>query len=212
MLTPSLHQLVPLLISGTIFKYLLETHFLSSSNLFPISCISVSLNYNFILLFIISSLLSFSRLFFIQIFLTIFSIFKGYLSISSRILMETPGFPSFVEKLSSEQVLFPAIHRADSASPTKRKVLFHSERVERWKRQKIQRNSNARCLRYQRAMVPSTARWKNNIVVVNINKLNLLLNRKSLTAPRWFCSLGIVLPWGPETDKEKHRNKIMAGK
>ena len=129
MLTPSPHQLVPVLISG--IKNLLEAHFLSSSNLFPISCISVSLNYNFILLFILSSILSFSRLFFIQIFLTIFSIFKGYLSISSRILMETPGFPSFVEKLSSEQVLFPAIHRADSASPTKRKVLFHSERVER---------------------------------------------------------------------------------
>ena len=186
MLTPSPHQLVPLLISGTIFKNLLETHFLSSSNLFPISCISVSLNYNFILLFILSSILSFSRLFFIQIFLTIFSIFKGYLSISSRILMETPGFPSFVEKLSSEQVLFPAIHRADSASPTKRKVLFHSERVERRKRQKIQRISNARCLRYQRAMAPSTVRWKNNKVVanININKLNLLLNRKLLTAPR----------------------------
>ena len=133
MLTPSPHQLVPLLISGTFSENLLETHFLSSSNLFPISCISVSLNYNFILVFIISSLLSFSRLFFIQIFLTIFSIFKGYLSISSRILMETPGFPSFVEKLSSEQVLFPAIHRADSASPTKRKVLFHSERVEKAK-------------------------------------------------------------------------------
>ena len=130
MLTPSPHQLVPLLISGTIFKNLLETHFLSSSNLFPISCISVSLNYNFIIL-LYSLLFSLSLDFFIQIFLTIFSIFKGYLSISSRILMETPGFPSFVEKLSSEQVLFPAIHRADSASPTKRKVLFHSERVER---------------------------------------------------------------------------------
>ena len=128
--------------------------------------------------------------------------------------METPGFPSFVEKLSSEEVLFPAIHRADSASPTKRKVLFHSERVERWKRQKIQRVFNARCLRYQQAMVPSTVRWKNNKVLASINKLNLLLNRKLLTAPRWFCSLWecIVLPWGPETDKEKQGNKIMARK
>ena len=89
--------------------------FLSSSTIFPIHCIFFSQTMFEILCFFSSLLCTLSILLLIQLFFH--SIFNDYLFESA---MEAP--PPSRSKKQVFKNFFPAIHRADSASPTKRKV------------------------------------------------------------------------------------------
>ena len=91
--------------------------FLSSSTIFPIHCIFFSQTMFEILCFFSSLLCTLSILLLIQLF---FSSIPSSTTISLRARWRPRLHPGQKNKFS--KTFFPAIHRADSASPTKRKV------------------------------------------------------------------------------------------